>query len=51
MRKRCDVRFSFDRRNRVFQKSGVRIGVRKLRMGLAPASGEVRPLASRLQKG
>ena len=37
-RRRCDVRFSFVRWNWVFQKSFLRIGVRKLlRMGLVPA--------------
>ena len=38
-RQKCDVRFSFARRNRVLQKNFLRIGVRKmLRMGMVLAN-------------
>ena len=36
-KKKCDVRFSFSRSNRVFRKNYMRIGVRKLlRSGFGP---------------
>ena len=47
-RRKCDVRFSFTRRNRVFQKNYMRSGVEKLlQMGLVPArlwTGKTRAL-------
>ena len=41
-RRKCDMRFSFNRRNRVFQRNCIRIGVRKLlKDGLGPCESVV----------
>ena len=51
-RRKCDVRFSVTRRNRVFQKNYMRFGVEKLlQVGLVPARlWRGKPRALRQQK-